>query len=233
VTVATIALAVLLSGAQPARGAELVTIDHQTVAAWPSLVLRAGPDAGSAAVATIPFGEQVAVIDGEQARPETVQGGQPGRWQQVRWGVHQGWMFDGWLLPLPPPPSPCGSLDAWLQRWEPAGTALTEWLEDPAGRRWSQQVQHLQDGARLVISQREGALPKALWLPGLQPSQAWLVARRCHPALAPVAEAGWPPTSRGGLRVTRRAEELTIAGADGTPWLRLHAGDGGSWLEWR
>ncbi len=214
------------------EAAELVTIEHRTVVAWPSLVLREAPSTSSTVLVTVPFGEQVAVASRDEALPTTLLAGQRGRWRPVRWGTWQGWMFDAWLLPLPPPPDPCASLDAWLVGWDPVGNALTEWHEDARGQRWAQQIQHYEDGARLVRSQQAGPLPNALWLPDIAPAQAWLIARRCHPDLSALASDAWPPRSRAGATVTRDEHQLTIADDEG-PALRLRGEDDGVWLSWR
>jgi hypothetical protein len=215
-----------------ASGAELVTVDAMTVIAWPSLILRAAPSTGGEAVVGVPFGESVVVIgDGEEA-PVTTLGGVEGRWRQVRWGSFQGWMFDAWLLGLPAPPASCDGFDAWIGRWVPVGPVVTQVDGPPTGEPELWRVQSFDGGMR--VARLDGDEPSAgrLWLPDVALPQAWSVARRCHPGLAPLAEVNWPPHSLAGLRVTRSEVELEVS-ADGRSLLSLEQRPEGVWLSWR
>ena len=228
------ALVALMSGPVAGLAAELVTLDSRVVVAWPAQILREQPAVDASVVATVDFGEQVAVFSSDEPGLPTTIGGLEGRWVEVHWEGARGWMFDAWLLPLPAPPADCVGLDAWTARWTPAGAVLTEWNEDPAtGQAFPQRIQGYIGGMRRVVPEGEESPAAELWLPGVSAAQAWFVARRCHPVLAPVSQAAWPPRSVRGLAVSRVSGNLTITDAQGVVLLELRPEPEGVWLAWR
>lgn len=212
--------------------AELVTLSGRAVIAWPTLTLRAEPGTGGEAVVSVPFGESVVVVGAEEQVPSITLGGVQGHWRQVRWGPHEGWMFDAWLLGLPAPPASCDGLDAWIGRWVPQGPVVTEWDGPPTGKPVQWRTQFYEGGMQLVRQQRDEQSSGRLWLPGVGPAQAWFVARRCHPGLAPIAEASWPPQSGAGLQVTRSDGRLEVR-THGEALISIEQRPDGVWLAWR
>jgi len=230
----TLAVCSLFLAAAGVSAAELVTVDARAVIAWPALTLRAEPSTGGEAVVSVPYGESVAVVSAGEPGDEIRLGSMTGRWRAVRWGNHEGWMFDAWLSSLSAPPTPCDGPEAWVAGWAPQGQPLTEWLEHPAtGERFSQQVQHYDQGQRMVRSDHPGAAVGELFLPGVGLPQAWLSVRRCLPALGAIADQGWPPATAGGLSVQRGADELVVADPSGVLLLELARRSDGVWLAWR
>lgn len=216
------------------EAAELVTMESREVVAWPALILRGTPEVDGQALARVPYGEQVVVVSSAAPGPGGALGGVRGTWLQVHWGAQQGWMFDAWLLPLPAPPADCPELEAWARRWVAQGSVVTEYLDGPTGDPpFAQRIQDFEGGMRWVAPELPGGPAGELWLPGVLLPQAWFAARRCHAALAPLVEQGWPPSGGSGLGVHRDGEGLRVTGAGGLVLLELRQEPDGVWLGWR
>jgi hypothetical protein len=216
-----------------AGAAELVTVEERGVVAWPEQALRAEPRPGAELVAWVPFGQTVTVRLSAERGPVDAVAGLEGRWARVRAGGSEGWMFDAWLVALPAPPADCEGLESWVARWEPQGSELVRRFHSHDHQIWTQREQAYQGGMKVVRSNSAGAPKASTWLPDTGPAQAWFVARRCHPGLKPLAEAGWPPRSGAGFTVQRRGEVVEIVDEDGAAILALMPEPGGVWLAWR
>ncbi len=232
-----VVLACLLFGGwvSVVHAAELISLDARAVVAWPAQMLREQPAGDARAVVRVPFGEQVTVVSSAEAGPCTTLAGVEGCWRQVHWGVHRGWMFDGWLVSLPAPPALCDGFDSWVALWKPEGPEVIESDGSRTGEvvRW--RVQSYEGGLHVARPADDWSLdPSAvhLWLPGIDLVQAWFVARRCHPGLAPIAESGWPPQGRGGLQVRRAEGQLQVRAQDAV-LLDLEQREDGVYLIWR
>ncbi len=193
-----------------AVAAELVTMESRAVVAWPAQVLREAPAADARVLAQVPFGQEVTVVSSAEPGPCGSVAGVEGCWRPAHWEDHRGWMFDGWLMDLPVPPASCEGLEAWVARWVPQGSAVVELDGSSTGEVVQRRVQSYEGGMQAVRTEDGDSVAVRLWLPGISSAQAWFVARRCHPALAPLAEAGWPPHSQGGLSVQGAGDQLLV-----------------------
>ncbi len=87
-----------------------------------SLHLRADASAASASLVEMPRGATVVVTDGPRTADTAL--GITGEWVPVWYGGQRGYAFDGFLLPVKPPPERCIGLQQWAETIGYAGPAV-------------------------------------------------------------------------------------------------------------
>ncbi len=184
----------------------LARAGEQVAVAASGLRLRQAPDAEAPYAVKVPYGAPVEVLG--VTLPVEVDGAL-GRWAEVRYGEHTGFVFDRWLAPAPP--ADCRSLSDWAAALgEPIKTSVRVVDDCECASRSIQERRSWADGSELVLEEIWGGVREHLVLPGDHAGlpEGWLIARAC---LAGVQ--GAPPTrSRPGVAVSEGQITIEAAG---------------------
>jgi hypothetical protein len=171
------------------------------------LNIRTSADAGAEVAIQVPTDAQL-IVTGPAAKPATVDGVRGG-WVPAWYGGKSGFVFDAYIAPRPPPPSPCPSLEKWADQLGRLGSPVT--VEErkcagdvDCGDIFRRDRTSLRDNAWYEQSSGYEWIEEKLYLPATTLAAAWMGGRRCAGD-----EVGLPsmqlPT-RDGKQTTRTPE---------------------------
>lgn len=185
-----------------------------------SLHLRSGASADSPSLTEVPRGAQI-IVTGPGERADTA-AGLAGQWVPAWFGGQRGYVFDAFVLPVPPPPEGCGTLAHWAETIGYAGPA-TE-----LGRTTCQQMGISTDGVCDSTTRRSlvgGGFVQTnagyewgsdtIHLVGVSRDAVWAAARACF-AGPPDLRRQPLPTVAGEVAALAMPEGAVTATVDGT-----------------
>jgi len=178
---------------------------NRFVTARPALPLRTRADRTAPVLAEIPRGDTVTVetLGGQRA----IVAGAEGWWVTVHWMDLTGWVFDGYLAPVPPAPASCGSIVDYARSLEPRGPQVEERNDEPD--RLVRSTRSYAWGVTLERVQAADRVEDRLILPSLGLPEAWYLLRECLPGLETTA---WPRASAGPIE--RFPDRVVVRGAE-------------------